>query len=59
MCPQTAAEKIDNLLISVNESGCSTVETLLAAYKELNKIIFQKKGERGGAQYDVVIADGY
>ena len=34
MCPPIAAGKIDNLIVSVNESGCLTGETLLAAYNE-------------------------
>lgn len=37
MCPKSAAEKISNLLISVNDSGCTDHTTLHAAYKELEK----------------------
>lgn len=38
MCPINAVEKIPNL-VTVNESGCTTGDTLFAAYKELNKTI--------------------
>ena len=40
MCPQIATGKIDN------KSGCSTGETLLAAYKELTRMIEHRKGAR-------------
>jgi len=59
MCPLIAAGRIDNLIVSVNESGCSTGETLLAAYKELTKIIERKKGARSVLEMDVVVADGH
>jgi hypothetical protein len=42
MCPSKAAEKIFSLVL--NESGCTTGETLLVAYKELSKQRSQKKG---------------
>ena len=57
MCPTAAEKKIRNLLISVNEKGCSTGETLLAAYKELTTIIAKKKGQT--EQRDIIIADGH
>ena len=59
MCPPKAAEKIDNLLISVNESGCTTGETLLAAYKEHTKQISQKKGDTRELETDVIVADDH
>ena len=59
MCPESAAEKIENLIISVNESGCSTGETLLAAYKELTKVIKSRKGEGAKDDVDIVVADGH
>ena len=59
MCPPAAAEKIDNLLVSVNESRCSTGETLLAAYKQLTTIIAEKNGEREESETDIVVADGH
>ena len=60
MCPQSAADKIPNLLISVNESGCTRGETLLAAYQELSKIISEKRKEKGEEEEEhVVLADGH
>ena len=61
MCPPAAAEKIKNLLISVNDSGCSTGETLHAAYQELTNIIVSMKQTKGSNvdETDVVIADGH
>jgi len=59
MCLPVAAGKIDNLIVSVNESGCSTGETLLAAYKELIKIIEGKKGASSVLETDVVVGDGH
>ena len=56
MCPPSAAEKIPNLLVSVNESGCSTGKTLHDAYKELGAVI-KEKGESDAM--DVVLADGH
>ena len=47
MCPENAGEKIPNLLVSVNESGCTTGDTLFAAYKELNTTITAKREEKG------------
>ena len=58
MCPPAAADKIKNLLISVNQKGCSTGETLLSAYKELTTIIDQKKAHPG-TETDLLIADGH
>ena len=54
MCPKSAAEKIPNLLISVNDSGCTDHTTLHAAYKELEKAI----NEKGLEKPIVIIADG-
>ena len=59
MHPLKAAEKIDDLLISVNESGCTTGETLLVAYKELSKQISQKKGAKKELEMDVIVADSH
>ena len=64
MCPQNAADKIENLIISVNDSGCSTGETLYSAYKELTKVIERRKGAREGAEgvkdeVDIIVADGH
>ena len=55
MCPDVAVDQIENLLISVNEHGVSTHETLHAAYKELDKVITQK----GNPKPQVVIANGH
>ena len=59
MCPPAAEEKIKNLFISVNEKGCTTGETLLAAYKELTTIIAEKKKEQTETETNIVIADGH
>ena len=59
MCPPIAAGKIDDLIVSVKGSGCSTGETLLAAYKELTEIIECKEGARSVLETDVVVADGH
>ena len=59
MCPPAAEEKIKNLFISVNEKGCTTGETLLAAYKELTTIIAEKKKGQTETETDIVIADGH
>ena len=58
MCPAAAEKKIDNLLISVNQKGCSTGETLLSAYKKLSAIIAKKKDQTEMGT-DIVIADGH
>ena len=59
MCPQSAADKIPNLIISVNESSCTTGGTLLAAYQELGKIISEKRMEKGEEEEEhVLLADG-
>ena len=57
MCPPAAAAKISNLVISVNESGCTTGETLLAAYEELSAIIEERKVDE--EEVHVVLADGH
>ena len=54
MFSKSAAEKIPNLLISVNDSGCTDHTTLHAAYKELKKAINGKGLEKP----IVIIADG-
>ena len=64
MCPKNAAEKIENLIITVNDTGCSTGETLLAAYSELTKVVKMRKEAREGTaevedSIDIVIADGH
>ena len=57
---ENAVEKITNLLVSVNESGCTTGDTLFAAYKELSTIIATKKEQKGKEDNThVVIADEY
>ena len=53
MCPKSAAEKIPNLLIAVNDSGCTDHTTLHAACKELEKVI----NEKGLEKPIVIIAD--
>ena len=58
MCPANAAAKIPNLLVSVNESGCSTGDTLFAAYQELSTVISKRRGE-SEMETNVVIADGH
>ena len=55
MCLKSVAEKIPNLLISVNDSGYSDHSTLHAAYKELEKVI-QRKDLNSP---NIVIADGH
>ena len=47
MCPENEVEKIPNLLVSLNESGCTTGDTLFAAYNELSTIIATKREEKG------------
>ena len=60
MCPENALEKIPNLLVSVNESGCTTGDTLFAAYNESSTIIATKREEKGKEEdMHVVIADGH
>ena len=59
MCPPAAASKIENLLISVNEKGCTTSETLYAAYQELTELISKKKEQNEETTTDLVIADGH
>ena len=59
MCPPVAAEKIKNLLISVNERGSTTGETLHAAYKQLTAIIEENKEDNDGSETDIIIADGH
>ena len=60
MCPQNAADKIKNLIISVNEYGSSTGQTLLAAYSELIKVVKEGKDEAvKNNEVDVVLADGH
>ena len=60
MCPKEAVEKIPNLLVSVEEKGCSTGATILEAYKELSKVIDTKReGESDNVQVHVIISDGH
>ena len=60
MCPEIAVEKIPNLLISVNESGCSTGDTLCSAYKQLSETIIARREAKGKKDdVHVVIADGH
>ena len=59
MCPPVAAEKINNLLVSVNEKDSTTGETLHAAYKYLTTIIAERKGNTEGSNTDITIADGH
>ena len=59
MCPENAVEKISNL-VSVNESGCTTGDTLFAANNKLSTITATKREEKGKEDYpNVVIADGH
>ena len=59
MCPENAVEKIPNLLVSVNESGCTTGDTLFAAYDQSNTILAMKREEKGKEDgTHVVIAGG-
>ena len=55
MAPKVANEKIENLLISTNENGVSDHKTLLAAYKELDTCLEDRKVQRPV----VIIADGH
>ena len=55
MCPKTATDKIPNLLISVNDSGCTDHNTLNAAYTELNQQVQERQQEKP----IVIIADGH
>ena len=55
MCPKSAAEKILNLMISVNESGYSDHKTLNYAYKQLDKVVEEKNQTRP----IIIIADGH
>ena len=60
MCPPAAENKIDNLVLSVNDKGCTTGETLLAAYKVLSENVLVRKRDIGNAdEVDVIIADGH
>jgi hypothetical protein len=59
MCPPVEAENINNLLVSVNEKGSTTGETLHAAYKYLTIIIAERKGNTEGSNTDIIIADGH
>lgn len=60
MCPENTVEKIPNLLVSINESGCTTGDTLFAAYKELNTTITAKREEKGKEDdTHVIVADGH
>ena len=43
----------------MNEKGCTTGDTLFAAYKELTKIIAEKKQGQTEMGTDIVIADGH
>ena len=44
----------------MNESGCTTGDTLFAAYKELNTTITAKREEKGKEDdTHVIVADGH
>ena len=59
MCPENAVEKIPNLLVSVNECGYTTGDTLFAAYNQSSTIIATKREENGKEDgTHVVIAGG-
>ena len=59
MCPENAVEKIPNLLVSVNECGYTTGDTLFAAYNQSSTIIVTKREENGKEDgTHVVIAGG-
>ena len=55
MAPEAAESDIDNLLVSVNENAVSDHKTLLAGYKNLDKVLESKKVKRPV----VLIADGH
>ena len=60
MCPKSAAGKIPNLLISVNQHGCSTGDTLYSAYKELFATVISPRRQPGKEdEAHVIIADGH
>ena len=60
MCPKNAAEKIPNLIVSVNKKGCTTGDTLAAAYKELfdSAISKMRKDKSSSEETHIIIADG-
>ena len=55
MCLKSAAEKIPNLLMSVNDSECTDHTTLHTAYQEPEKVINEKGLEKPIA----IIVDGH
>jgi len=55
MVPDNVDKKIENLLVSVNDSGVSDHKTLLAGYKTLNDVL----QTRGIKRPIVVLADGH
>ena len=60
MCPENTVEKIPNLLVSMNKSGCTTGDTLFALHNELSTIIATRREEKGKEDdMHVVIADGH
>ena len=55
MAPKETVEKIDNLLISITDSGCQDHTSLLAFYK-----LFDKYFDRTGIERPVVLtSDGH
>ena len=55
MVPQNAADRIRNLLVTVNECGVTENKSLLAAYKHLDEIVEKK----GTVRPIVIITDGH
>ena len=55
MAPEVADTEIENLLVSVNESGVSDHKTLLAGYKTLDSVL----EARGVKRPVVILADGH
>ena len=43
MCPENAVEKIPNLLVSVNESGCTTGDTLFASVQRVQLLQLRER----------------
>ena len=61
MCPKNAAEKIPNILVSVNENECTTGDSLLPTYKELfNSTVSPMRQDKGSNDdAHIIIADGH
>ena len=55
MAPEVSNNEIENLLISVNETGTTDYKSLLAAYKNLDQVLKERKIPRP----IVILADGH